>query len=81
MWSKNVNEIVSTHGYSLNQVTAQRTSVVAVLATCRGQLHTAHACYTAHDFVVYVLTCSNSNCQCQTSTLMLVHSHHTLTCA
>lgn len=36
MWSKTVNEIVSTHGYSLNQVIVWKYPVMQKLATLSG---------------------------------------------
>jgi len=36
MWSKNVNEIVSTHGYSLNQVIVWKYPSMQKIATLTG---------------------------------------------
>jgi len=45
MWSKNVNEIVSTHGYSLNQIIVWRYPSMAKVATLTG--HTYRVLYLA----------------------------------
>jgi cell division cycle 20-like protein 1 (cofactor of APC complex) len=45
MWSKNVNEIVSTHGYSLNQIIVWRYPGMAKVATLTG--HTYRVLYLA----------------------------------
>jgi len=45
MWSKNVNEIVSTHGYSLNQVIVWRYPSMQKLATLTG--HSMRVLYLA----------------------------------
>ena len=45
MWSKTVNEIVSTHGYSLNQVIVWRYPSMSKLATLTG--HTFRVLYLA----------------------------------
>lgn len=45
MWSKNVNEIVSTHGYSLNQIIVWRYPSMTKLATLTG--HTYRVLYLA----------------------------------
>ena len=44
-WSKNVNEIVSTHGYSQNQIIVWRYPAMAKLATLTG--HTLRVLYLA----------------------------------
>jgi len=44
-WSKNVNEIVSTHGYSQNQIVVWRYPAMAKLATLTG--HTLRVLYLA----------------------------------
>jgi WD40 repeat protein len=36
MWSKNVNEIVSTHGYSLNQIIVWKYPSMQKIATLTG---------------------------------------------
>eukprot|EP01139_Manchomonas_bermudensis_P024478 Amastigsp_a842759_29.p1 type:complete len:234 gc:universal Amastigsp_a842759_29:724-23(-) len=45
VWSKNVNEIVSTHGYSQNQIVVWRYPTMAPLATLTG--HTMRVLYLA----------------------------------
>jgi cell division cycle 20-like protein 1 (cofactor of APC complex) len=45
MWSKNVNEIVSTHGYSLNQIIVWRYPFMTKVATLTG--HTYRVLYLA----------------------------------
>ena len=45
MWSKNINEVVSTHGYSLNQVIVWRYPSMAKVATLTG--HTYRVLYLA----------------------------------
>ncbi|GAB5366333.1 hypothetical protein AAMO2058_001135000 [Amorphochlora amoebiformis] len=45
MWSKNVNEIVSTHGYSLNQIIVWKYPAMQKLATLTG--HTYRVLYLA----------------------------------
>ena len=45
MWSKNVNEIVSTHGYSLNQIIVWRYPNMSKIATLTG--HTLRVLYLA----------------------------------
>ncbi|KAJ0407528.1 hypothetical protein ATCC90586_002193 [Pythium insidiosum] len=45
MWSKNVNEVVSTHGYSLNQIIVWKYPTMAKLATLTG--HTFRVLYLA----------------------------------
>jgi len=45
MWSKNVNEIVSTHGYSLNQVMVWKYPTMSKVATLSG--HTYRVLYLA----------------------------------
>lgn len=45
MWSKTVNEIVSTHGYSLNQVMVWKYPSMQKLATLTG--HTMRVLYLA----------------------------------
>ena len=45
MWSKNVNEIVSTHGYSLNQIIVWRYPSMTKVATLTG--HTYRVLYLA----------------------------------
>ena len=45
MWSKNVNEIVSTHGYSLNQIILWKYPSMAKVATLTG--HTYRVLYLA----------------------------------
>lgn len=45
MWSKNVNEIVSTHGYSLNQVIVWRYPTMQKIATLTG--HSLRVLYLA----------------------------------
>eukprot|EP00471_Norrisiella_sphaerica_P014385 CAMPEP_0184498616 /NCGR_PEP_ID=MMETSP0113_2-20130426/39418_1 /TAXON_ID=91329 /ORGANISM="Norrisiella sphaerica, Strain BC52" /LENGTH=520 /DNA_ID=CAMNT_0026886213 /DNA_START=30 /DNA_END=1592 /DNA_ORIENTATION=- len=45
MWSKNVNEIVSTHGYSLNQIIVWKYPAMQKLATLTG--HTFRVLYLA----------------------------------
>ena len=42
MWSKNINEIVSTHGYSLNQIIVWRYPSMSKVATLTG--HTYRCC-------------------------------------
>jgi hypothetical protein len=44
-WSKNVNEIVSTHGYSQNQIIVWKHSTMTKLATLTG--HTLRVLYLA----------------------------------
>lgn len=44
-WSKNVNEIVSTHGYSQNQIVVWRYPGMSKLATLTG--HTLRVLYLA----------------------------------
>lgn len=43
MWSKNINEIVSTHGYSLNQVIVWKYPSMQKIATLTG--HTLRVLY------------------------------------
>jgi hypothetical protein len=45
LWSKNVNEIVSTHGYSQNQIVVWKYSSMTKLATLTG--HTLRVLYLA----------------------------------
>ena len=45
MWSKNINEIVSTHGYSLNQIIVWRYPSMTKVATLTG--HTYRVLYLA----------------------------------
>ena len=45
MWSKNVNEVVSTHGYSLNQIIVWRYPSMTKVATLTG--HTYRVLYLA----------------------------------
>mmetsp|Transcript_13362 Transcript_13362/g.24735 ORF Transcript_13362/g.24735 Transcript_13362/m.24735 type:complete len:535 (+) Transcript_13362:457-2061(+) len=45
MWSKNVNEVVSTHGYSLNQIIIWRYPSMSKIATLTG--HTYRVLYLA----------------------------------
>lgn len=45
MWSKNVNEVVSTHGYSLNQIIVWKYPSMTKLATLTG--HTFRVLYLA----------------------------------
>jgi cell division cycle 20-like protein 1 (cofactor of APC complex) len=45
MWSKNVNEVVSTHGYSLNQVIVWRYPSMQKIATLTG--HSLRVLYLA----------------------------------
>ncbi|GLD99569.1 hypothetical protein PINS_up008295 [Pythium insidiosum] len=45
MWSKNVNEVVSTHGYSLNQIIVWKYPTMTKLATLTG--HTFRVLYLA----------------------------------
>lgn len=45
VWAKNVNEIVSTHGYSLNQVIVWRYPTMSKVATLTG--HTCRVLYLA----------------------------------
>lgn len=45
MWSKNVNELVSTHGYSLNQIIVWKYPTMTKLATLTG--HTYRVLYLA----------------------------------
>ncbi|TMW65114.1 hypothetical protein Poli38472_009281 [Pythium oligandrum] len=45
MWAKNVNEVVSTHGYSLNQIIVWKYPTMAKLATLTG--HTFRVLYLA----------------------------------
>lgn len=45
MWAKNVNEIVSTHGYSLNQIILWRYPTMTKIATLSG--HTYRVLYLA----------------------------------
>ncbi|RLN21471.1 hypothetical protein BBO99_00003348 [Phytophthora kernoviae] len=45
MWSKNANEVVSTHGYSLNQIIVWKYPTMAKLATLTG--HTFRVLYLA----------------------------------
>eukprot|EP00899_Mesostigma_viride_P023215 jgi/Mesvir1/4078/Mv11443-RA.1 len=47
VWSKNVNELVSTHGYSQNQIIVWRYPSMAKLATLTG--HTQRALYLANS--------------------------------
>ena len=39
-WSKNINELVSTHGYSQNQIVVWRYSSMSKVATLTGHTHT-----------------------------------------
>jgi WD40 repeat protein len=39
MWSKNVNEVVSTHGYSLNQIIVWRYPSMTKVATLTGHTY------------------------------------------
>jgi WD40 repeat protein len=56
MWSKNVNEIVSTHGYSLNQVIVWKYPSMQKIATLTG--HTLR-----YALVLYlVLSCVVLSC-------------------
>jgi cell division cycle 20-like protein 1, cofactor of APC complex len=52
MWSKNVNELVSTHGYSLNQVIVWKYPSMQKIATLTG--HTTRylfdICVFLHSF-------------------------------
>ena len=45
MWSKNINEVVSTHGYSLNQIIVWRYPSMSKVATLTG--HTYRVLYLA----------------------------------
>ena len=45
MWSKNVNEIVSTHGYSLNQIIVWKYPSMQKIATLTG--HSLRVLYLA----------------------------------
>ena len=45
VWSKNVNELVSTHGYSQNQIIVWRCPTMSKLATLTG--HTLRVLYLA----------------------------------
>ena len=45
VWSKNVNELVSTHGYSQNQIVVWRYPTMSKLATLTG--HTLRVLYLA----------------------------------
>jgi len=45
VWSKNVNELVSTHGYSQNQIIVWRYPTMSKLATLTG--HTYRVLYLA----------------------------------
>ncbi|CAN0539862.1 unnamed protein product, partial [Laminaria digitata] len=45
MWSKNINEIVSTHGYSLNQIIVWRYPSMTKVTTLTG--HTMRVLYLA----------------------------------
>ena len=45
LWSKNANEIVSTHGYSQNQIIAWKYPTMTKLATLTG--HTMRVLYLA----------------------------------
>ena len=45
MWSKNINEVVSTHGYSLNQIIVWRYPSMAKVSTLTG--HTLRVLYLA----------------------------------
>jgi cell division cycle 20-like protein 1 (cofactor of APC complex) len=47
LWSKNVNEIVSTHGYSLNQIIIWKYPSMKKLATLTG--HTYRVLYLANS--------------------------------
>ncbi|KAG2638460.1 hypothetical protein PVAP13_2NG595420 [Panicum virgatum] len=47
VWSKNVNELVSTHGYSQNQIIVWRYPTMSKLATLTG--HTYRVLYLAID--------------------------------
>jgi hypothetical protein len=47
MWSKNVNELVSTHGFSLNQVIEQHTAIVH---------SSASSCMLLHAVSLYMLS-------------------------
>ena len=59
MWSKNVNEIVSTHGYSLNQVIVWKYPTMQKIATLTG--HTLryreglHWTVTAIAFICFIV--------------------------
>lgn len=39
MWSKNINELVSTHGYSLNQIIVWRYPSMTKVATLTGHTY------------------------------------------
>lgn len=48
MWSKNINEIVSTHGYSLNQIIVWRYPSMTKVTTLTG--HTMRYLFKLHIF-------------------------------
>ncbi|AQK69112.1 Protein FIZZY-RELATED 1, partial [Zea mays] len=47
MWSKNVNELVSTHGYSHNQIIVWRYPTMSKLATLTGHTYRVIVLYLA----------------------------------
>lgn len=52
VWSKNVNEIVSTHGYSLNQIIVWKYPTMKKLATLTG--HTMRVLYLGMYIYIYI---------------------------
>ena len=57
MWSKNVNEIVSTHGYSLNQVIVWKYPSMQKIATLTG--HTLRVLYLGIICIYIILIAIN----------------------
>jgi WD40 repeat protein len=71
MWSKNVNEIVSTHGYSLNQVIVWKYPSMQKIATLTGHtlryalvLYLALSCLALFCLVLFchVVSCFVVSC-------------------
>ena len=62
-WSKNVNEIVSTHGYSQNQIVVWKYPSMSKLATLTG--HTLRVLYLAvSPDGQTIVTGAGGNCAC-----------------